>query len=159
MRITSYSEKRVRHGQEFLDDHIAMNSSKGICKLDDSSRKRRQFPAYGSQLMKLRLSGSKVPSRMVMVVFDWKLARAWPRIVITDDTRASELNFIFLAGIPVQVVYRDKDSYIINAITQAILRADPSFLSTFALDLVDTGKATTIIKPLQKVEQVEVLCA
>jgi len=86
-----------------------------------------------------------------MVVFDWKLARAWPRIVITADMRVSELNFIFLAGLPVQVVYRSEDAHRVNTIVELILKANPCFLATFCLDLIDTGcNARTLIRSYQE---------
>ncbi|MEO9061146.1 MAG: hypothetical protein ABI270_03775, partial [Nitrosospira sp.] len=69
------------------------------------NREYKRFPPYGKQLMQLRQSG-KIPARTVMVTFDWKLARAYPRIVISDDTPAAKLNFDYLAGLPVEVVYR-----------------------------------------------------
>ncbi len=60
--------------------------------------------------MLLRLAG-KIPKRMVVVVFDWELARAWPRIVIPDDIAYEELNFDYLSGIPVEIAYYSKDAY------------------------------------------------
>ncbi len=118
---------------------------------------RKQFPAYGKKLLSLRLTG-KVPSKVVMVVFNWKLGRAYPRIIITEDTDTETLEFGYLSGIPVQIVYCGQDADRVDVVVQAILRVSPSFLSIFALDLVDTGEATTIIKPLQDTEA-EALCA
>ena len=95
--------------------------------------------------MTMRKSG-RAPSLRVMVTFDWELAKAYPRIVIPDDTPAEELNLGFLAGLPVQVVYRRKDAHRVSALIDAILGVNPSCLSTFALDLVDTGDAVVLIK-------------
>jgi len=117
----------------------------------------RPFPPFGKKIMLQRKSG-KVPARVVMVVFDWKVGRAYPRIIITEGTDTSTLEFGYLSGIPVQIVYCAKDAHRVDAVAQEILKVNPSFLSTFALDLVDTGEATTIIKPLQDTET-EALCA
>ena len=111
-----------------------------------------RLPAYGKQFMAMRKSG-RVPSLRVMVTFDWDLANAYPRIVIADDTH--EWNLSFLAGLPVQVVYRRKDAHRVSALVDAILEVNPSCLSTFAIDLVDTGDAVTLIKPYQNIQLAE----
>ena len=108
----------------------------------------KRFPPYGKKLMELRRSG-KIPARTVMVTFDWKLARAYPRVVIADQTPAARLNFDYLAGLPVEVVYRGNDAHRVSGVVDAILQVNPAFLATFALDLVDTGDAVTLIKPYQ----------
>ena len=104
-----------------------------------------RLPAYGKQFMAMRKSG-RAPSLRVIVTFDWDLAKAYPRIVVPGDTPVGELNFSFLAGLPVQVVYRRKDAHRVSALIDAILAVNPSYLSTFALDLVDTGDAVTLIQ-------------
>ena len=106
----------------------------------------KRMPSYGKQFMAMRKSG-RVPSLRVMVTFDWNLAKAYPRIVIADDTPAAELNLSFLAGLPVQIVYGRKHAHRVSALIDAILEVNPSSLTTFAFDLVDTGDAVTLIKP------------
>ncbi len=119
---------------------------------------RKQYPAFGKKLMLFRQSG-KVPANVVMVVFNWELGRAYPRIIITENTNTETLEFGYLSGIPVQIVYCSQDANRVDAVVQAILKVNPSYLSTFALDLVDIGsKATTILKPLQNVQIEEGLC-
>jgi hypothetical protein len=112
------------------------------------TKKYKPFPPYGKKLMLLRRSG-KVPAQVIMVVFDWKYGRAYPRIVIDGDTPIESLEFSYLSGITVQIVYCSQDADRVDAVAQAILKVNPSFLSAFNLDLVDVGKATTIIKPLK----------
>ena len=114
----------------------------------------KRLPAYGKAFMAMRQSG-KAPSRRVIAVFDWDLAKAYPRIVIADDTPTGEWNLGFLAGLPVQVVYRRKDAHRVSALIDAILGVNPSYLSTFAFDLVDTGDAVTVIKPYQSIQLAE----
>ena len=120
--------------------------------------KYKRFPAFGNKLMLLRRSG-KVPAQITMVVFDWKIARAYPSIIIEDNYPPKSLEFGYLSGIPVQIVYRSKDASRIDVLSQEILKTHPSFLSSFAMDLIDTGEATIIIKPLQNTQTVEDLCA
>jgi hypothetical protein len=112
------------------------------------TRKYKRFPPYGKKLMSLRLSG-EAPTHVIMVVFSWYIGRVYPRIVIDGDTPIDSLEFSYLSGIPVQIVYCSQEANRVDAVAQEILKVNPSFLSTFNLDLVDAGKATTIIKPLK----------
>lgn len=114
-------------------------------------RNNKRMPAFGRQLMEIRHAG-KIPSRIVLVTFDWKLARAYPRIVISDDCLGAELNFDYLAGLPVKIIYRNKNVVHLGEIIRAILDVNPSYLATFALDLVGTGDAVTLIKPYLNVQ-------
>ena len=107
----------------------------------------KKFPPYGKQLLKLRNQG-KIPNKLLMVVFDWMLARAYPRIVITEETLPKETEFKYLAGIPVQIVFSQKEAHRVDGFSQEILKVNPSFLCTFGLNLLDVG-ATEILKPLQ----------
>ncbi len=126
------------------------NAPAGTKALNTTSYKGKykRFPPYGKKLMSMRLAG-KVPTNVIMVVFDWKYGRAYPRIVIDGDTPIESLEFSYLSGIAAQIVYCSQDADRVDAVAQAILKVNPSFLSTFNLDLVDVGKATTIIKPLK----------
>jgi len=112
------------------------------------TRKYKRFPPYGKKLMSMRLAG-KVPTNVIMVVLSWHIGRVYPRIVIDGDTPIESLEFSYLSGIPTQIVYCSQDADRVDAVAQAILKVNPSSLFTFNLDLVDVGKATTIIKPLK----------
>jgi hypothetical protein len=103
------------------------------------------MPPYGKQIMDLRLAG-KMPKGIVMVTFGWALAQAYTRIVIPDNLPADQLNFYFLAGLPVQIVYHRKHANRVNDLAEAILKINPSWLATLALDLIDTGNALVILK-------------
>lgn len=108
----------------------------------------KRTPPYGKQLMELRLAG-KMPKGIVMVTFGWELAQAYTRIVIPDDLPTDQLNFYYLAGLAVQIVYGRRDAHRVNDVTEAILKINPSWLATLALDLIDTGNAISIVKPLE----------
>ena len=108
--------------------------------------KKKVFPPYGKKLFELRKKG-QIPSKLLMVVFNWKLARAYPRIVLTEEIKPQETEFKYLAGIPVQIVFSEKEADRVNGFSQEILKVNPSFLSTFGLHLLDVG-ATQILKPL-----------
>lgn len=138
---------RLPSSQDQADERA--RSSQGY-----GARGVRRLPPYGKQFMALRQAG-KVPSKRVMVSFDWDLARAYPRIIIPADENPSELEFKFLAGLSVQIIYGCKDAHRVDALVQEIMRVNPCFLATFALDLVDTGDALTLIKPYQLLEVAE----
>lgn len=106
----------------------------------------KRLPPYGKQLMTIREAG-KAPAKMVIVAFDWDLARAYPRIIIPNDLTPAEIEFRFLAGLPVQITYRGKDAHRVDAVAQEIIKVNPCFLATFALDLAGTGDAGAILKP------------
>jgi hypothetical protein len=110
---------------------------------------KKQYPPHGKKIMLQRQAG-RIPSKIVMVVFNYYLGRAYPHIVITENTNPETLEFSYLSGIPVQIVFCSQDAHRVDAVVQAILAVNPLCLSTFALDLVDTGKSTTFIKPLPK---------
>ena len=112
------------------------------------TRKYKRFPPYGKKLMSLRIAG-KIPRRMVVVVFDWKLAKVWPRIVIPDDMSYEGLNFDYLSGLPVEIAYRSKDAHKVDTVAQEISSVNPCFLSILALDLLDTNEARTLIIPCE----------
>ncbi len=105
-------------------------------------------PPYGKQLMEMRQDG-EIPKFMVYVVFSWELARKSPRIVIPDDLSHEGLDFDYLAGLPVQIAYHNKDSHKVDVVSQDILAVNPCFLAILALDLLDTGEARTILKPYE----------
>ena len=107
----------------------------------------KKFPAYGKKLFELRKQG-KMPNKLLMVVFDWLIGRAYPRIVITGEAKPENIEFKYLAGIPVQIVFTEKEAHRVDAFAQEILKVAPSFLCTFGLNLLDVG-ATQILKPLQ----------
>ena len=107
----------------------------------------KKFPPYGKQLLKLRNQG-KIPNKLLMVVFDWLIGRAYPRIVITEEALPKETEFKYLAGIPVQIVFSQKEAHRVDGFAQEILKVNPSFLCTFGLNLLDVG-ATQILKPLE----------
>jgi hypothetical protein len=107
----------------------------------------KKFPPYGKQLFELRKKG-KIPSKLLMLVFSWKLAKAYPRIVVTDDVKPHELEFGYLAGIPCQIIFSEKEAHMVNDLAEEVLKVKPSFLSTFGLHLLDVG-ATRILKPLE----------
>lgn len=93
----------------------------------------KRFPAYGKQLMELRLAGL-VPHN-VYCVFDWNLARAFPRVVIPDDIATDNLELRYLAGLDVTLAYSDKDASRAMELSQAILKVKPRILNAFAVDI------------------------
>lgn len=119
------------------------------------NRDYKRFPPFGKQLMDMRLAG-KMPASRVIVTFDWSLGRAYSRVVIPENVPLAQLNFVYLAGLAVEVVYHARHAHLISELVEAILAVSPSCLITFALDLIDTGNAVTLIKPYQPEQIAEV---
>lgn len=92
-----------------------------------------KFPPYGKQLMEARKRGET--PREVYVVTDWKLARAFCRIVLPDDFPLDDAELRYLAGLDVTLVYRARDVGRVPVIAKAILRARPRLLNAFDLDI------------------------
>jgi len=110
--------------------------------------KYKRFPSFGKQLKELRRLG-RIPAQMIQVVFDWNIAKMWPRIVLADkDVSPERIDFSYLTNLPVQVTYTDKDAHRVNSVVEQILKVHPIFLSSFNLDCVGSGKCRLIILPL-----------
>jgi hypothetical protein len=92
-----------------------------------------RFPAYGKKLYEQRLAG-RVPNG-IYVTFDWNLAAAFPRVVITDDVPLANVELCFLAGLDVTLAYRDKDASRVSDLAQNILDVNPRTLNAFAVDI------------------------
>ena len=118
------------------------------------NRNYKRLPPYGKQFMAIRKAG-KAPARMVIVAFDWDLGRAYPRIIIPSEISPADLEFIFLAGLCVQITYRNKDAHRVPTVAQEIEKVNPRFLTAFALDLAGSGNAWTIIKSFGSLEIAE----
>lgn len=138
-----YAGAMVRERDDHLEDEARFKA-----KL---THNYKRLPPYGRRLMAMREAG-KVPPRTVMVTFEWNLAKAHPRIIILADANPAELEFQYLAGFPVHIIYRSKDAHRVDVLAQEIMLANPCFLATWALDLVGIDDALTIIKPYQCAE-------
>jgi hypothetical protein len=84
-----------------------------------------------------------------MVTFGWEIAKAYTRIVIPEDVPTEQLSFYYLAGLHVQIIFHRKNAHRVNDVAEAILKINPSWLATLALDLIDTGNAISIIKAFE----------
>ncbi|TSA52601.1 MAG: hypothetical protein D4R40_02095 [Nitrosomonadaceae bacterium] len=124
----------------------ALREQGEVGALQNTHQHYKRLPAYGKQLSAMRRVG-RSPAKMIYVTFDWGLARAHPRIVIADDAIPAELNFNYLAGLPVQIVYRSKDAHKIHAVVEEILQVNPCFLATFAVDRAGEDGARVLLIP------------
>ena len=99
---------------------------------------RARLPAYGSELLALRLR-VLVPARgwcnahVLIVLDDWRIASQRWRLVVTRDSNPSALDFICVAGLDVVLVYdsRRTDGDRLHETARAILRGLPASLATF----------------------------
>ncbi len=103
----------------------------------------KRFPAYGKQLMELRLAGN-VPPNSVVVAFEWNIGCIFQRIVIAEPVACGDLELRYLAGLDVMLAYRTKDESRVMELAVAILKVNPRSLLAFALDV----PKNTILKNL-----------
>jgi hypothetical protein len=99
----------------------------------------KRFPAFGKQLDDLRKQG-RIPAKRVIVAFDWRIGKLFPRIIIMPDAPVTKFQFRYLAGLHIQVAYHDRDAAILPALTDEIMKIHPASLSTFNLSAVKRGE-------------------
>ena len=95
----------------------------------------RKFPPFGRQLHELRRKGL-IPAQRVIVTTDWSIGRLFPRIIVTPDTPVSNLQFNYLSGLHVQIVYFDRDEPILSDLIAEILSIQPATLAAFNMSAV-----------------------
>lgn len=103
---------------------------------DNAHVNYKRFPAFGKQLLQLRLAG-KIPEKSVDVVFDWNLGRnkCFLRIVLADEVPPSELELRYLAGLDVRIAYQEKDASRVPDLVQAVLAVNPRSVLALAIHL------------------------
>jgi len=102
----------------------------------------KRYPAYGKRLMEMRLAG-QFPSQ-VFVVFEWDIARYFPRIVVAEKVPINDLELRYLAGLDVTLAYRDRDASRVLELAQAVLSVNPHIVNCLAMDIPEN----TILKNL-----------
>lgn len=101
----------------------------------------KRFPAFGNKLMSMRREG-QVPCNGVYIVFDWKLARAFLRVVIPEGIPPDRLELRFLAGLDVVLAYGNEHSAKVHDLAREVLKVNPRLLNAFAIDIPNS----TILK-------------
>ena len=104
----------------------------GVNNLSSATKK---YPAYGKQLDELRRKGL-IPAKRVIVTTLWHIGKLYPRIIVTPDTPVSNLQFNYLSGLHVQIVYFDLDEPILSDLVTEILSIQPATLATFNMSAV-----------------------
>lgn len=99
----------------------------------------KRYPAYGKQLNELRCKGL-IPAKRVIVTTHWHIGKLYPRIIVTPDTPVSNLQFNYLSGLHVQIVYFDRDEPILSDLITEILSIQPATLATFNMSAVKRGE-------------------
>ncbi len=111
--------------------------------MDRAERGRAQFPAYGRQILEARKQGLQPRQQMVLVTFDWNLAKAFPRIVIDRSADPGRLDFSYLVGLDVIIRFEQVDEQRVVPLARAILRANPRRLQGWPLEPDEIGKYRT----------------
>ena len=99
----------------------------------------RKYPPYGKKLENLRRR-NLVPTKRIIITTDWSIGKLYPRIIVTPDTPVSNLQFNYLSGLHVQIVYFDRDEPILSDLITEILSIQPATLATFNMSAVKRGE-------------------
>ena len=103
--------------------------------VNNLSSATKRYPAYGKRLDELRRKGL-IPAKRVIVTTHWHIGKLYPRIIVTPDTPVSNLQFNYLSGLHVQIVYFDRDEPILSDLIAEILSIQPETLATFNMSAV-----------------------
>jgi hypothetical protein len=96
---------------------------------------RARLPAFGRKLLALRRQGLVPACRVVVALDKWKHGRSYARVVVPEDTEPNELDFSFLAGLDVELVWSPYLTTVErrNAAIRAILKPSPERLIMWVL--------------------------
>lgn len=82
------------------------NTLKPNCSASTPKTQGRRLPAYGRALIDAQRNGRNVPC--LVLSLDWKLGRAFPRVVIPADVQIAELDLHLVARLECMVAHRDE---------------------------------------------------
>lgn len=77
-----------------------------------------RLPAYGRDLIALQNSGRNV--EWLVISLSFALARALPRVVVTDDTDIADLDLRFVAGLECTVAHEGNETRAIDVAELAL---------------------------------------
>ncbi|MBY0578451.1 MAG: hypothetical protein K2P57_05330 [Burkholderiales bacterium] len=100
----------------------------------------KRLPAYGRQLLEARKRGLQPRQQMVYIVFDWNLAKAFPRIIVDHAIDPKNYDFSALVGLDVVIGFEQADADLVVPLARAILKANPRRLQAWPLDPDENGK-------------------
>lgn len=78
-----------------------------------------KLPAYGRAILDAQRQGFNVP--WLCIALDWNLGRAFPRVVVTPDTQAHELDMRLVRGLGCMVAHRGETSRALDIAEAALL--------------------------------------
>lgn len=103
----------------------------------------RRFPAYGRQMLEARKHGLQPKQQMVMIVFDWNLANAFPRLVIDPVSDVDSLDFSYLVGLDAIIGFTQVEANLVEPLARVIIKANPRRLQAWPLEPDDEGRFRT----------------
>lgn len=78
-----------------------------------------RLPAYGRAVLDAQRHGLNVP--WLCIALDWNLGRAFPRVVVTPDAQAHELDMRLVRGLGCMVAHRGETSRALDVAEAALL--------------------------------------
>jgi hypothetical protein len=96
----------------------------------ERGRSHGRLPPYGREILDLRERGLIPVGRMFVALDTWSHGKSYARVVVTPDLDPSELDFTFLAGLDVELVWLPEVTSVErrDAAIRAILRCLPERL-------------------------------
>lgn len=116
----------------------AQDTTHGFNRIDPiQATQGHRLPAYGRALLDARKQGYSVP--WLCIALDWNLGRAFPRVVVTPDTPAHELDMRLVRGLGCMVAHRGEAIRALD-VAKAALMAGATECPVFDVAL---GRLTT----------------
>jgi hypothetical protein len=78
-----------------------------------------RLPAYGRDLLNAQKQGHNVP--WLCIALDWDLGRALPRVVVTPDTPAHEVDLRLVRGLGCMVAHRGETRRALDVAEAALM--------------------------------------
>lgn len=107
-----------------------------------------KLPAYGRDLVNLQRSGRNV--EWLVIALNFKLGRALPRVVVTDDTDLQDLDLRFVAGLECTVAHEGQESRALD-IAELAIRNGATRCGTHD-QTTGTGLTTDEIKAIRGIQ-------
>lgn len=99
---------------------------------------RAKLPAYGRKILELRRKGLVPKGRVIVSLDSWDYGKRYARVVVPPDVDPAALDFSFLAGLDVEIVWSPYLTTVErrNAAIRAILQRSPERLLMWVIGTV-----------------------
>lgn len=140
--FTDTRQKEAPHQEQGAQDTTdSLNRSDSI-----PAKQGHRLPAYGRALLDAQRQGYSVP--WLCIALDWNLGRAFPRVVVTPDTQAHELDLRLVRGLGCMVAHRGESRRALD-VAEAALLAGATECPVFDVALGRLTATTTEVQAIR----------